>query len=406
KNVLALTYWSYQDALIQSYTLPYLRIMKRYLPAGSKIYLVTLEQQHLKMTREEREESGRKLAEEGIHLIAFDYSRFGLKAMIKWPVLIIRLLALCYRRRVTHLHAWCTPAGGVGYILSRLTGIPLFLDSFEPHAESMVENGTWRKGGLAFKVLFLLEKLKSRHAQAAIATTEGVRGYAKEKYGASPEKFYVKPASVDLEMFSARFIKDAALLRQFDLCGKVVCVYAGKIGGIYLEREIFDFFKAASSYWGDRFRALLLTSADEAKIRGLAVSSGLDPEIIISRFVEHKDIARYMGLGDFAINPVKPVPTKRYCTSIKDGEYWAMGLPVVIPPNISDDSDIIKENRIGSVIVDFTEQSYLNAIKEIDELLKKYSREELFDKIRSVAVKYRSISETEKIYRELYGDPV
>jgi len=47
KNVLILTYWSYHDALIQTYTLPYVRIIKKYLPAKSKIFLVTLEQKKL-----------------------------------------------------------------------------------------------------------------------------------------------------------------------------------------------------------------------------------------------------------------------------------------------------------------------------------------------------------------------
>ena len=45
RNILVLTYWSYSDALIQAYTLPYLRIMLRVLPPGSKVHLVTLEKQ-------------------------------------------------------------------------------------------------------------------------------------------------------------------------------------------------------------------------------------------------------------------------------------------------------------------------------------------------------------------------
>ena len=58
---------------------------------------------------------------------------------------------------------------------------------------------------------------------------------------------------------------------------------------------------------------------------------------IESLFVPYNQITDYYQIADFAINPVKPVPSKRYCTSIKDGEYWGMGLPVVITKNISDD---------------------------------------------------------------------
>lgn len=119
-------------------------------------------------------------------------------------------------------------------------------------------------------------------------------------------------------------------------------------------------------------------------------------------FVAHAQIPKHMGLGDFAINPVKPVPTKRYCTSIKDGEYWAMGLPVVIPPRISDDSEIISQYGIGSVIREFNGESYLETIREIDAMLKAYSREELYDKVRTVAVMHRNFSIADCIYRDIY----
>lgn len=403
-NVLVLTYWSYRDALIQTYTLPYVRMIRKQLPASCRIYLLTLEQARLKMSEDETERVVAELKREGIHLITFKHSKFGLKAMLMWSLFITRLFALCLRERIAFIHAWCTPAGAAGVILSIVTRRPLIIDSYEPHAEAMVENGSWRANSLAFKILFFLEKLQSRRARTVIATARGMRDYAREKYGARFDSFYVKPACVDLDKFSPARIKDTALVAEHDLDGKIVCVYAGKIGGIYLEREIFDLFKAASDYWGgEKFRALLLTDAEPERVRRLAAESDFAMERLIVKFVEHKDVPRYLGLGDFAINPVKPVPTKRFCTSIKDGEYWALGLPVVIPPNISDDSDIIAENRIGSVIAGFTPESYLRSIREIDALLNEHSKEELSNKIRRVAVKHRSFADAEKIYEEIYG---
>ncbi len=405
KNVLILTYWSYKDALIQTYTLPYVRMIKRHLPDRSRIYLLTLEQPRFVMSGDEARQVTEELSSEGIHLIRVNHSKFGLKAAIKWMGLTARLAALCYRKKITRIHAWCTPAGAAGYMLSTLLRIPLIIDSYEPHAEAMVENGTWSKNSAAFKILFLFEKLQSRRAQVVIAAAQGMRHYAKEKYGVSFRRFYVKPACVDLNKFSVAQAKDPILLEEYDLRDKIVCVYAGKIGGIYLEREIFDFLKAASDHWGDRFRALMLTDADPTIVRRLAANSKFDTRNIIVKFVEHKDVPRHLSLGDFAINPVKPVPTKRFCTSVKDGEYWAIGLPVAIPPDISDDSSIISENRIGSVITDFTLEAYRRSICEIDELLKQHSREELSGKIRDVAVRHRNYSRADEIYKEIYGAP-
>ncbi|MDT5269287.1 MAG: hypothetical protein QOH49_1473 [Acidobacteriota bacterium] len=404
RNLLALTYWSYKDALVQSAVLPYLRMMRKHLPPGSEIFLMTAEQPHLRMSEEERRRAEDILAAEGVCLVTVEYTRFGARAAAKLATLVPRLLRLCRTKRIRHLHAWGPTAGGIGYFLSKLTGLPLVLDSYEPHAESMVEVGWWTRESKAFKLMFRLEGLQSRRAHAAIATTQGVQEYAREKYGAEFERFYVKPATVDLNVFSPERARDPELARHLGLEDKLVCVYAGKVGGIYLEREMFDFFKAAAEHWGERFRVLMLTDAPPERVKELATASGLGPEVVTSKFVEFRDVPRHMALGDFAINPVRPVPTKRYCTSVKDGEYWAMGLPVVIPPGIGDDSRIIHENRIGAVVAEFTPEAYARAVREIDALLSETPREELRARIRAVADRERNVTNVERIYRELYAE--
>ena len=108
-----------------------------------------------------------------------------------------------------------------------------------------------------------------------------------------------------------------------------------------------------------------------------------------------------MALGDFGICPVKPVPTKQFCTPIKNGEYWAMGLPVVITKNISEDSDIIKLNDIGYVLSELTNEEYMNAVLKIESLL--LTKEKLKNKIIEIAIKHRSFEIAEKIYTSIYG---
>ena len=144
----------------------------------------------------------------------------------------------------------------------------------------------------------------------------------------------------------------------------------------------------------------MLTNAPRQDINEELIRVGLEEEIVISKFVFHDQIPKYLSLGDFAINPVKPVPTKRFCTSIKDGEYWAMGLPVVISPNISDDSGIIERENTG-VVVDLSDKNSLPAsIGKLEALLK--DKIALKDKIRQIAIQYRSFNIAEQIYKEIY----
>lgn len=399
-NVLILTYWSYDDALIQTYTLPYLRIIRRNIPAGSKMILLTLEKTSLSVTAKSR--IRQELQSMGIEWLAGRYYPFGIMAAAGWLVLANRLLFTVFRNNVSMIHCWGTPAGTVGAFLSYVSGKKLIIDSYEPHAEAMVENGTWKKNSLAFRLLFAFEKYQTKRAKYLIAAHEGMRRYALEKFSVDVKHMLVKPACVDLALFDDSKSRDTNLLQSLNLVDKIVCVYAGKFGGIYLDNEVFDFLKEAHLRWGDRFRVLLLTSHREEEINGYCQSAGLDRSIVVTRFVPHNEIPKYIGLGDFALTPVKPVPTKRYCTPIKDGEYWAMGLPVVIPSGISNDSEIIRANGIGAVLDRLDSAAYREALEIIDALLAQ-PREALRRKIRAIASTYRSFTVAERVYKEIYG---
>lgn len=392
-NILVITSWSYNDALIQTYTLPYLNIIISNLSDDSKIFLTTLEKNNQPIHNNHPK----------IKNILIDYHPLSLKGVMMWIKLIFKLLKTIRKEKIDVIHCWCTPAGMIGYILSILTGKPLIIDSFEPHAETMVENGVWKKNGLVYRLLFFFEKQLTKRAKYLIATTEGMKKYAKINYHFYGNNIFVKPACVNLKLFSEANLKTNLLVEELKLQDKIVGVYAGKFGGIYLEKEIFDFFKVAENHWGDRFRALILSTHTKLEISTYETKSEINPDTIVHRFVAHHEIPNYIGLGDFGITPVKPIPTKRYCTPIKDGEYWALGLPVVITKDISDDSDIIKKHVIGSVLEELNKDNYLKAIKEIDVLLKNNTRMELYNKIRPIAEKYRNFDIAEKVYKEIYG---
>ena len=400
-NVLILTYWSYPDALIQTYTLPYVRIIRKNLPLGSSVFLLTLEKDQAILEKSNRDKIAEQLQNEGIHWLPFTYRPFGFSAFILWMGISFKLCSIIIGKKISVIHCWCTPAGAIGYFLSVVFNRKLIIDSYEPHAEAMIENGTWKKGSLAFRLLFWLEKKQTQRAELVISATEGMRGYALSKYNVSIKNFYVKPACVDLDIFSEKDIKNKGLLMQLELTDKIICVYAGKFGGIYLEDEVFDFLKVAYDHWGDAFRVLLLTNTSEEKLREYCNRSNVPFEIVISLFVAHAKIPSYLGLADFALCPVKPIPTKRYCTPIKNGEYWALGLPVIIPKGISDDAQIIQENSIGAVWTKLEKQEYVRSVAVLDSILQTPPSVR-FRKIREIAIQYRSFKIAETVYNQVY----
>lgn len=148
KNILVITSWSYNDALIQTYTLPYLNIIANHLPNEARVFLTTLEKNNQPIHNNHPK----------IKNILIDYHPLSLKGLMMWIRLIFKLLKTIRKEKIDVIHCWCTPAGMIGYILSLLTGRPLIIDSYEPHAETMVENGVWKKNGLVYHLLFSLKK--------------------------------------------------------------------------------------------------------------------------------------------------------------------------------------------------------------------------------------------------------
>ena len=402
RNILVLTYFSFRDGLIQAYTLPYLRIINEVSP-DRRIYLSTKEKPSLSVTENEKNGIDQELNESNIKWLPHVYHPFGLRAVLQQLCLVIKLSRFIRKNNIGTVHCWGTPPGVEGYLLSSLTGCRMIIDSYEPHAEAQLENGTWTRSSPGYKVLRYFEKKMSRHAETLIYTTRNMITYARMNYVAYDKKELIKPACVDLKQFSIRNKKKESLLREFGLEDKIVCLYAGKFGGIYHDIEVFQFLKQASLFWENRFAVLLLTSTPREEIETYCAKVELDHRKVISQFVDHKYIADYMGLADFALTPVRSVPTKKCCTPIKDGEYWALGLPIVITKDISDDSHIIEKHNIGAVLNNFTEVEMTKALNKINSLLNQDDSIDLYSKIRPIAEKYRNFEIARNIYSQLYA---
>jgi hypothetical protein len=81
-NILILTHWSFNDALVQTYTLPYVNIIRRILPPERKIFLVTSEQAHLALADEEVHQINERWKKANIILVAQPYQAMGASKVI------------------------------------------------------------------------------------------------------------------------------------------------------------------------------------------------------------------------------------------------------------------------------------------------------------------------------------
>jgi glycosyltransferase involved in cell wall biosynthesis len=389
-KLLIITYWDYHDALIQTYTLPYVRLMLNQTSVN-KVVLVTLQ----------KSEKTIQNPDEDIEVLPFRYHRFGAAAIFKMVANTLVLIRKIRKEKMEAIHCWCTPAGVYGLILKLFTGRSLIIDSFEPHAEPMLEAGVWQKNSLAFRILFLCEKLQAKYANYLIACVASMKSYSEKRYGILRHDMLWKPACVDFEHFDIAKRKNEDLLNQLGLADKVVCVYAGKFGGSYYGIEVFNFIKEAHVFFGDSFRFLLLSNHPKEEISAWMQDLDIPELVLVQRFVDHRVIPDYIGLGDFGLVPFIPVPSKRYGSPIKTGEYMAMGLPIVISEDISDDSALVSNHKIGYVLRNQNVDEYHQALESLASLIE--NRKITSQKVVGLAKRYKNYHHVGSIYASVYN---
>lgn len=401
RNVLFVTHWSLGSGLIHAYTLPYCKQIRSILGAKSKLYLLTSDTIEDTNDAHKTEKLQSKLYASNIVHISHRYNQRGLKKLFYIVLQVAHLVYIIRRNKIDTLHAFCTPAGSLAVVLKVITGCTLIIDSLEPHAESMIETGTWNYKTISFYILFAFEWLQVRLANSAIATTNKMKSYCATRYRHLPANFFVKPACVDLDKFYTTQ-SSAKLVSELSFQDKIVCVYAGKIGGIYLDFEIFHFVRICYQELGDTFRFLLLTESSADIVMELMAKYEIPPYIVYQQKVHPDNVPEYLSISHFALNPVRPIPTKRYCTSIKDGEYWASGLPVIITKDIGDDSDIIERLNIGYVLNELSYDEYRKALYHILDLLQ-LDESSLNRRARHAAEEYRSFASSALMYESVYS---
>jgi polysaccharide pyruvyl transferase WcaK-like protein len=114
-------------------------------------------------------------------------------------------------------------------------------------------------------------------------------------------------------------------------------------------------------------------------------------------FVTQNQVPKYLSAADFAFSLHRPTPSKQAISPIKNAEFWANGLPIIMPDGIGDDSHLTKTHRLGVVIEDFSKIS----TDHFEELSSYFTENrKVNDRVR-FAKEHRGFDIVEKCYAEI-----
>jgi len=393
KNILVISYWSLREPLTAAAVFPYLRLLSARKDI-KKIHLVTLE-----TTRDFLPEVDLNIEKVEHHAINprlqwwFKLSRIYLH--IRAVLLMTHLIK---KEKIDLMFAKASMAGAIAHIVHRLTGTPYIVDSFEPHSIYMLECGVWRSSDIRFKFANHFEGSQLKHAQYVITVTHNHRNDLIAE-GSDPNRIKVIPSITDLAVFKPDCSAREQIRRQLGIpFNSTVGIYVGKFGGLYYEEEAYRIFGRAFEHFSD-LHMIILSPADPTTIRSMALQAGLPGDRLHVMMVPHVEVPDCLSAADFAFSTIKPSPIKRYQCPIKNGEYWANGLPILMTDGISDDYLLMRKGLGGSVFQ--PDMSDLDsALVQIKHIL---ARPEHKKEIIELALQYKSVELAAKVYDEILG---
>ncbi|NVO32119.1 glycosyltransferase [Hymenobacter lapidiphilus] len=398
-RILFLGYWGLHDGLTTSTVFPHLRILQQ-RPDVAAVRLVTIErgtdaQAELVFApgfaadkisfKPLRSRPGRNVILNKIE----DFTRF--------PQELINQVA---EFKPDFILARGAPAGALAYLVWKKTKTPFYVESFEPHADYMLESGVWRRYDPRYLFQRHWEQKQKQLARGLMPVAENYRDQLIAE-GVPATQIITVPCSVSLSAFAPDPARRSQVRQQLGFAvDALVGIYVGKFGDIYYDEEAFDLFKAAAAHFGPRFRLIVLTPDPAAEVRAKLAAVGLGDNHSFVTKAPHAEVPAYLAAADFAFAPIRPAACRRFCSPIKVGEYWASGLPVLLTAGVGDDSDIIEREGGGAIFTLVQPESVPAAIQRIAAIVEQPNYRQL---IIGLAARHRSIQRAEQAYENFFG---
>ncbi len=384
-KILFITYWGIDDGLSQATVFPHLKILSSFERITEIVYISI-----------ERSTSFSTVLNipKVQHTPVFS-KNLKPNLLNKLSDLLIfsnKIEGIALEHQVDQVISRGSMAGIFGYKINRSLGLPFHVESFEPHALYMLDSGTWKSYDPRFFSQKNWEKKQKSKAQSLIPVSHAYANTLIDE-GISESKIHVIPCCVNLESFY--YSKENRQTIRDQLGITAVCgIYVGKFGDIYYDDEAFNAIKKAFSHW-DGFSLIILSPQNKDDILKKLDLTDLQSKRVHVKTVMHDKVANYLSAADFAFSFHKKTNNSTAFSPIKNGEYWATGLPIVISDHIGDDSQIVTDEDIGNV-VDFKTNDW--TFDKIDSILKDSNHR---TKIRAIAKKHRSFKIVKNIYNTI-----
>jgi glycosyltransferase involved in cell wall biosynthesis len=352
---LYICYLSLADPLVRTQVVAYLAGLAE---RGHRIHLLTFETD---LNRARRRELRAEMAALGITWHGLRYHKrptlpatiYDTFAGAAWATFLV------LRHRLGAIHARSHVPLAMALLARPLTRRRIIFDIRGLLADEYADAGRWARDGAPYRITNRIQDVGLRRADGFVVLTNAVR---RQLWGDNPpENVHVIPCCAD---FARLAPGDRDVRASLGLGDGPLMIYVGKLTGVYMDREMADFFATARRTQPD-LSFLVLTQSPADSITDELKGAGVPETAYRVTSAAADEVGDYLAAADYAICFCHPKPSLVAASPTKIGEYLAAGLPVVSGPRVGDTDTILRDERAGSIVTEFDDASYQRAAAEM-----------------------------------------
>jgi len=203
-----------------------------------------------------------------------------------------------------------------------------------------------------------------RRAAAIVCLSRQLQEYMIQHWGAKPDKTYVIPLAVDVDLFAPSGCR-SEIRARLGLGDAPTVIF---IGGFYRWHGLDVLIEAFRHLMQQLPQARLLLAGDGQERAGLEQrvnEFGLPHAVKFLGHVPHQEVPRFLEAADVAVAPYLPLANGRFWNSpLKIYEYMAAGKAIVTTP-LGQIADVIHDGHSGRLVPPGDALQLANAMAEL-----------------------------------------
>lgn len=232
------------------------------------------------------------------------------------------------RHKPDIIHAHLHEGALIGWVLSKLSGLPLVFDFQGSLTAEMIDHHFLQRRSPFYKLLYWLEKRIDQAANVILTSSTHSAHLLVETFGVSPAKIDPLPDCVNADIFCPDRFSTAEKQHLKAALGipahKKLIVYLGVLTVYQGIDKLLEALAILATRRND-YHLLLMGYPNTEHYRLVAGTLGLEECVTFTGKIPYDEAPRYLALGDLAVAP-KVSATEG---SGKILNYMAMGLPTI-----------------------------------------------------------------------------